>query len=130
MKLSRRVLTRTVAGRLNDPALAKELAAYLISEKRTAELDSLVRDLAQYRADNDGVVEVEAVTAHPLEAAAKADIQTKVAALYPAAKNIIITERRDPAVLGGVRLEFANQQLDLSARAKLNHFKQLTAAEN
>lgn len=129
MKIGRTVLTKSIADRLSSPQIATEIAAYLIAEKRTAELDSLVRDLAQYRADVDGVVEVEAVTAHPIDATAKKQITAKIEAVYPAAKQIIITERHDPDVLGGVRLELANQQLDLSARAKLNHFKQLTAAE-
>ena len=130
MKISRTTLAKTIAGRMSDPKLATEVAAYLIAEKRTAELDSLARDLAQYRADTSGVVEVEAVSVHPLTADAKVHIKTTISEIYPTAKEIIITERRDPTVLGGVRLELANQQLDLSARAKLNHFKQLTAAEN
>jgi F0F1-type ATP synthase delta subunit len=126
-KVGRTVLTKTLAAQLSEPNIAEEIAAYLIAEKRTAELDSLVRDLAQYRADNEGTVEVEAVSAHPIDSAAKAQIKTKVSTLYPSAKQIIITERHDPEVLGGIRLELANQQLDLSARAKLNRFKQLTA---
>jgi F0F1-type ATP synthase delta subunit len=125
-KIGRTVLTKSLAARLSEPNIAREIAAYLIAEKRTAELDSLVRDLAQYRADHDGIVEVEAVSAHPIDTAAKAQIKAKITALYPTVKQIIITERHDPAVLGGVRLELANQQLDLSARAKLNRFKQLT----
>jgi F0F1-type ATP synthase delta subunit len=86
----------------------------------------LVRDLAQYRADNDNIVEVETVSAHPIDAAAKTLVQSRIKAVYPAVKRIIITERHDPNVLGGVRLELANQQLDLTARGKLNRFKQLT----
>lgn len=126
-KVGRTVLTRTLSKRLSDPKIAQEIAAYLIAEKRTQELDSLVRDLAQYRADHENIVEVEAVSAHPLDIAAKAQIKAKITALYPAVKQIIITERHDPEALGGVRLELANQQLDLSARAKLNRFKQLTS---
>lgn len=127
-KVGRTILTKTLASRLDEPKIATEIAAYLIAERRTAELDSLVRDLAQYRADVDGIVEVEAVSAHPLDASAKADIKAKLKSVYPAAKQIIITEQHDATVLGGVRLELANQQLDVSARAKLNRFKQLTSA--
>jgi F0F1-type ATP synthase delta subunit len=126
-KVGRTVLTKTLAAHLAEPKIADEIAAYLIAEKRTAELDSLVRDLAQYRADNEGIVEVEAVSAHPIDSAAKAQIKAKITDIYPTAKKIIITERHDPEVLGGIRLELANQQLDMSARAKLNRFKQLTA---
>jgi F0F1-type ATP synthase delta subunit len=126
-KVGRTVLTKTLAAQLSEPNIAEEIAAYLIAEKRTAELDSLVRDLAQYRADNEGIVEVEAVSAHPIDTVAKAQIKAKITDIYPTAKKIIITERHDTEVLGGIRLELANQQLDMSARAKLNRFKQLTA---
>jgi F0F1-type ATP synthase delta subunit len=126
-KVGRTVLTKTLAAQLSEPNIAEEIAAYLIVEKRTAELDSLVRDLAQYRADNEGIVEVEAVSAHPIDTVAKAQIKAKITDIYPTAKKIIITERHDTEVLGGIRLELANQQLDMSARAKLNRFKQLTA---
>ena len=47
--------------------------------------------------------------------------------LYPNAKQIIITPEQDAKAVGGIRLELANQQLDLTVRGKLNLFKQLTA---
>jgi F0F1-type ATP synthase delta subunit len=75
-----------------------------------------------------GYVEVLARTAHALSDAEKAEIKEQVGALYPAAKQVVVTEVSDPEVIGGVRLSLANQQLDLSVEAKLNKFKQLTAA--
>ena len=48
--------------------------------------------------------------------------------IYPNTKKIIVTHVIDPGVIGGVRLNFANKQLDLSAKAKLNRFRQLTMA--
>lgn len=107
--------------------LSGEIAAYLLDERRTGELDSLIRDIMQYRADH-GIVEVVAVTAHPLNATVRVDIEKQIKHLYPAATSVVITERHDKRVIGGVRLELANQQLDLSVRNKLNHLKQLTAA--
>lgn len=106
---------------------AQEIAAYLLGEGRVSELDSILRDV---RADwaNDGHVEVLASSAFPLSTEVKADIMIQMATLHPRAKKIIITEVRDPDVIGGVRLQLADQQLDLSVEAKLNRFKQLTVA--
>ncbi|MDL2342121.1 MAG: F0F1 ATP synthase subunit delta [Patescibacteria group bacterium] len=112
-------------GSINEPAFANEIAAYLLSEHRTAELNSLMRDVMQYRADH-GIVEVTALSARPITAVVRTDIEKQVRALYPSAKTVIVTERHDANMVGGVRLELANQQLDLSVRAKLNRFKQLT----
>lgn len=131
MKIARHMLAATIAQRTLASSdlkqLGDELAAYLLTEHRTSELDSLMRDIMQYRADH-GTVEVLAVTAHPLTQAVRADIKKEIKRLYPAAAQIVITERYDATVIGGVRLELANQQLDLSVRNKLNRLKQLTAA--
>jgi F0F1-type ATP synthase delta subunit len=107
--------------------LGEETAAYLLAEGRTGELDSLLRDVMQYRADN-GIVEVVAVSARQLNDKARRNVEAQVRELYPGAKQITISEQLDQSVIGGVRLELANQQLDLSIRSKLNKFKQLTTA--
>ncbi|HET7320103.1 MAG TPA: F0F1 ATP synthase subunit delta [Candidatus Saccharimonadales bacterium] len=129
-KLPRHQLAAVLAERslanLDVKTFSEELAAYLLSEGRTGELDSLMRDIMQYRADH-GIVEVLAVSAHALNDATRKEVNAQVHELYPNAIKIIITEQIDHDVIGGVRLELANQQLDLSIRSKLNRFKQLTA---
>ncbi len=127
-KVSRGKLAVLLAERFaktTDPKqLEREVAAYLLSEKRVGELDSLLRDISQYRADH-GRVEAEAVSARPLSALVQDDLKAALRTVYPAADKITINERIDKTVVGGVRLQLANQQLDASIRAKLNKFKQL-----
>ena len=129
MKTPRHIVAATLAqkslGKLDERSFAFEIAAYLMAERRTTELDSLLRDIMQFRADH-GIVEVIATSAHVLDALAKKDIEAQIRELYPTAKQVVITSQHDDSVIGGVRLELANQQLDLSVRNKLNRFKQLT----
>lgn len=122
-----KVLAERTLGRLNAKHFSEEVAAYLLSEHRTGELEPLLRDVIQYRADH-GIVEVIAVTAHPLAVATRSDVEKRVKAVFPDAKQIIISEELVPDVVGGLRLEFPNEQLDLSVRAKLRRLKQLTTA--
>lgn len=136
MKAPRTRIARVVAdktlqgGKTGLPKrFVRELAAYLLSERRTGELSSIMRDIQADWAEA-GRVEVIASSAHPLSAAVKADVVREMKRLYPSAKEIAVTEQRDPAVIGGVRLNLADRQLDLSIEAKLNKFKQLTAAGN
>lgn len=103
-----------------------EIAAYMLSERRVSELDSVLRDVQADWAEA-GHVEVIASSAHSLTSGVKADITRQVKQLYPQSKQIIVTEAHDPEIIGGVRLNLANRQLDLSVEAKLNRFKQLTA---
>jgi len=105
--------------------LGEEIAAYLLSTRRTGEVDSLMRDMTQYRADR-GIVEVIVRSAFPLSEHAEADIVSEVQSIYPQATKVIISHRHDATVIAGVKLEFSNQQLDLSVRNKLNRMKQLT----
>jgi F0F1-type ATP synthase delta subunit len=132
MPIPRHIIAASLAqrslGSVDGPRFAQEIAAYLLSQHRTSQLESLLRDMMQYRADH-GIVEVIATSAHPLDAPGKADIEAQVRQLYPEAMRVIITTEHDASVVGGVRLQLANQQLDLSVRAKLNRFKQLTAGK-
>ncbi|MDB5169791.1 MAG: synthase delta subunit [Candidatus Saccharibacteria bacterium] len=122
-----KVLAERSLGRVNAKTFSDQIAAYLLSERRTAELEPLLRDIMQYRADQ-GIVEVIAVSVHPLTAAVRSDIERQVKKTVPTAKQIIISEELQPDLVGGVRLELPNQQLDLSVRAKLSRFKQLTTS--
>lgn len=114
-KLSTKLPTKKFVG---------EVASYLLSENRTGELDSLARDLINYRAQN-GIVEVTTVSAHQLSPAVLKDIRQQVKRLYPNARQIIVNQRLDDSQIGGVRLELPDKQLDLSVRGKINRFKQL-----
>lgn len=130
-KLSRHQIARVFAqrslGSTVEPDLAQEIAAYLLTERRISQLDSILRDMLEYRAQQ-GVVEVLASSAHKLTEAVRKDIEARMYKLYPAAKRVIISEQLDNDLVGNIRLELAHQQFDATVRTKLNHFKQLTAA--
>ncbi len=131
MKQARTKIAQVIADRTLKKGVSKQLsrevAAYLLSERRVNELDSVLRDVQADWAE-DGYVEVLASSAHALTDVTKADITKQVKELYPVAQQIIVTEVHDPAIIGGVRLSVANRQLDLSVEAKLNRFRQLTTA--
>lgn len=132
MKIPRNELAKIIGERtlhIKDPSLlAREVAAYLLTENRIDDLDSLLRDIMQYRMDH-GVVEAVAVSAHELDDVVHKDIQAILKTRYPEAKGIIVRDRQDPKVIGGVRIQLANEQLDLTVQSTLNKFKQLTAQE-
>ena len=108
--------------------LAKEIAAYLLAENRTSELESLMRDVMEYRAQR-GVVEAVAVSAHSLSDDVKRQLKHIAQAQYPHAKKVLLDEKQDADLIGGVKLELPEKQLDLTVRGKLNAFKRLTTQE-
>jgi F0F1-type ATP synthase delta subunit len=119
---------RSLKDNVNKSKFVREIAAYLIDDDRTGDLEPLLREMAKQRA-LAGIVEVTAFSAHSLSASVFTDIRTQAKKLYPQAKRIIINERHDPDLIGGVRLEFPDYQLDLSIRSQLNRFRTLTTAE-
>lgn len=130
MKTPRHILAAAIAERtlhLSDGRLlAREIAAYLLTERRTAELESILRDIMQYRTLH-GVLEAEVVTAHEITSQVTDEVKQLLHAAYPNAKTVHVTKRQDPAVIGGLRVDMANEQLDMTMRAKLATFKRLTS---
>lgn len=116
---------KSLHGGFKPGDFSRSVAAYLLDTGRTGELNSLLRDVMQKRA-GCGIVEVAAVSAHKLSDSVKEEILGLIKEIRPEAKQIIISEVHDPELIGGVRLELPNQQLDLTVRGKLNRFKQLT----
>jgi len=129
MKVPRAQVAEAIAKKTlteHDPAvLAREIAAYLLTENRVQDLDSLMRDVMAYRQEH-GVVEATVMSAHDLTADVKSEVAGLVQDHYPAAKMVIIRETHDPEVIGGLKVKLANEQLDLSVRARLDTFKRLT----
>jgi len=124
-KIAQKIADQTITGSSKD--FSKQIAAYLLAERRVNDLDSILRDVQQDWA-NAGHVEVIASSAHAITPQIKADISKEIQRLYPDAKEVIVTAVLDPEIIGGVQLSLANQQLDMSVEAKLNKFKQLTTA--
>lgn len=131
MRVPRHIVAEAIAKRTlhvtDAKLLAREIAAYLLTERRTGELESILRDIMQYRSEH-GVLEAEVVTAHDVvDAHVLTDAQHVLKAAYPAAKTIHVRNRLDPSVIGGLKIAMANEQLDMTVSAKLSTFKRITS---
>jgi len=125
LKIAEVIAEKTMAGQ-DLKMLAREVAVYLLSEGRIDELDSLIRDIIDYRAER-GLVEVNVQSAHGLNDELRGEVKQLVSELSPGqTKSIRLDETVSPSLIGGLKLNIANRQLDMSLRAKLNRFKQLT----
>lgn len=107
--------------------LAQRVAALLLHENHTDQLSSLMRDVLAIRA-RSGLVEAVAVSAHELSPAVITDIENLIKSEYPQATSVSVSTRIEPQLIGGVRIELPDEQLDLSIRRKLATFRHLTDA--
>jgi F0F1-type ATP synthase delta subunit len=109
--------------------LAREVAAYLLEEKRSGDLESLMRDVLAYR-ETHGVIEAEVASAHELSQDVLREVKSVIKEHYPEAKKVLVHDHVDTNVVGGLKVTLANDQLDMSVRKQLDTFKRLTEGIN
>lgn len=102
--------------------LSHQIAAYLVSEHHTKDLDVILRDVMTARAKN-GVVEANVTTAFPLSSSVKTEVQKLLKQEYPDAKQFVLQSSVDPDALSGIKIQTADKQLDETARGKLENIR-------
>lgn len=123
-KVSRRVIARTLAAQLiAEPSRQNHwiqaLAAYLVEQNRVSEAALIVNDIEHELYEQDGQLLTHVTSARPLSDAVRTALKELLAA-QTAAKNIVITERTDTSLIGGLVARTADAELDASVRTKLN----------
>ncbi len=128
MKLARSKLAEVIALKMSNSKdstrLAREIAAYLITTRRLNDLDSLLRDVIDYR-DKHGLTELTITSVNKLASQIKQDL-INLSVPNNKQQRLIVNEDQDPTLIGGVRVAIAaDRVLDLSIKGKVNQFKQL-----
>lgn len=100
-----------------EPELAKSVAAYIIAERRTAELDKIMRQVLKLR-QSQGKNEITLTSAFPVD-------DTVVVNVKKLIKNeqAVVNKVIDKSVIGGVRIQSNDFYLDLTVRNRLNKLK-------
>lgn len=104
--------------------LAQAIAAYLVSNHQTKDLDAIMRDVMTDRAKN-GIVEAQLTTAFPLSSGVKQQVEKLLHQEYPTAKQLVYQEKVRPEVLSGIKIQTPDKQLDETARGKLDQLTRM-----
>ena len=91
----------------------------MIDTGRRNEANLVVRDI-EATLVSKGVIVGTIVSARPLTAEAKKTIDSFVRHHYDNVKNVVLRERVDETVIGGVRIELPGRQLDATVINKLD----------
>jgi F-type H+-transporting ATPase subunit delta len=125
-RLSRRKIASYVAERLLDgssqTATIKQLAAYLIDNRRTKEVELIVRDI-EFELQNRGVILAEVTTVSALTEATRKQIERLVGEHADPGK-IQLRQFIDPDVIGGVRIDIPGKRLDATIARRLAIFRE------
>lgn len=127
--VSRRRLASTVVELLRQNPkdrqhIIQTLAAYLVVHKQQKRVDLLMLDIASELARVDAHLYAQITSTFPLDGTARDELAAYVRRATNA-KTVEFDEQVEPALLAGAVIRTANQELDTSARTKLNRLKSL-----
>ena len=127
--VSRRRLASTVVDLLRQNPkdrqhIVQTLAAYLIVHKQQKRADVLLLDIASELERVDAHLYAEVVSAFSLDAAARDEL-TNYLRRATDARTVELNEHVESDLLAGAVIRTASQELDTSARTKLNRLKSL-----
>lgn len=125
-RLSRRKIASFIADRLvagsNQMAIIRQLAAYLIDNRRTKEVQLIVRDI-EFELQNRGVILAEVTTASKLTDATRKEIERLIVS-HADPGRIELRQFIDPSVIGGVRIDIPGKRLDATIARRLAIFRE------
>ena len=118
-RLSRRKLAEYAAEKLlaGDDSVVAQLAAHIVTEKRQREVELLVRDIEAAMAAR-GTVVAMVTTAQKLTD----DIKRAVTEMIGGDK-VVLRERQDVSVIGGIVIDTPDRRFDGTVRRKLNELR-------
>ncbi len=121
-KINSAQLTAYAVDRLETGVLmsdvATEIASVLLDERRTRDVAAVLRAVER-ELESRGKVQVTVTSAHEVSEAVKIRLAELMGVENPVFETVI-----DKSVIGGVKAQAGEQQIDLTARARINKFKQ------
>jgi len=124
-KLSRRKISNYMADQFvsggDSGLLVKQLAAYLIDNNQTKELELIVRDI-EYELQVRGTILARVTTRFDLADSVKSEIK-KMIQQKTDSKTIVFKEIIDPKIIAGIKIDLPGKQLDATVARRLTRLR-------
>lgn len=123
-EVKQRVLDVAFADKVCRPVLG--LLHVLVDKRREPLFDNIVEQFDQYRDQHEGRVQARVTTARKLDA----DLLDALRAVLEeqSGRTVVLEERIDPDVLGGIRVNLGDAVLDGTIRRGLSDMRRIFAA--
>jgi len=109
---------KAVAAQLGLDPLTINFLGVLAQNRRLGQTSATIAAFRQLAAAHRGETSAEVTSAHPLDSgqldALKAKLRQRIG------RDVAVTTRTDPAILGGLIVKIGSQMIDASIRTKLN----------
>jgi F-type H+-transporting ATPase subunit delta len=120
----RRIFNEAFSGKVRRPVLG--LLHILVQKRREPLLDNIVEEFDRYRDRHEGVVQAGVTTARKLDADLAEAL--RVALEERTKRTVVLNERVDPEVIGGIRVNLGDIVLDGTLRRGLQDMRRTLAA--
>lgn len=122
-KFSRRRLARVIAEQLlAEPKRQQHwmhvLAAYLVEQRMTEDVDLILNDIARELLERDGHLLATVTSARKLSETMRQEVARRLRELT-GAKRVELDEHVDASLIGGVKARTPDGELDASVRTRL-----------
>jgi F-type H+-transporting ATPase subunit delta len=119
---AREAIIRDVASRLNLSETATSTLRLLGKKRRIVALPEIARQLARLVDADAGLVRAEVTSAGPLTEAYLGRLKSELE--KATGKTVVITQKQDKSLIGGVITRIGDQVIDGSVRARLDGFRE------
>ncbi len=109
---------KAVAGSLKLDTLTTNFLGVLASNRRLSQLGKVIASFRDLAANHRGEASATVITAHGLTDAQVTALKAKLKARV--GRDVAVTLKTDPAILGGLIVKIGSQLIDSSIRTKLN----------
>lgn len=120
----RRILNLAFEGKVGRPVLG--LLNILVDKRREPLLDNIVEEFDRYRDRHEGRLQASVTTARKMDVDLVEEL--RAALEQRTRKSVVLHERIDPEVLGGIRVNLGDYVLDGTIRRSLQDMRRSLAA--
>lgn len=110
------VISEIFEGKLS--LMSYNFLSVLIEKGRIAYIDKIAAEFKQMYYDKNGILEITVTTALPLSEELRIKLKEKLEKI--SSKKIILKEKLDTSILGGIILDYGNTKLDVSVKSKID----------
>lgn len=126
MNVSKKVLAFHIVALLDrkpTKQVALIVSAYLVQHKQTAQFETLLHLIAK-EYEKRGTLLGRITSARPLKAELQREIESRLKRLHDV-RSVRLDKHVDPDLIGGLKVEALDTELDLSISSKLEALKSL-----